>query len=388
MRKPCVSLEPDDVCMSALKALAARLRPAATPSTCGLIGVHFSKDKLHMVQLERSGDGNVRLRASASLPLIGGRTELLTSTAAIRTMIRRALKGGNFRGRRVISTLPLEHVKLMSISYPAVTPDAEPGAIATLMADRIEGQLSDYVIDYVPVRTSIRDGERLCIVAISRREHVVAYLDTLSQAGLGVEALEVAPLSVRRLVESMSSSSNIENVLAISTSDDTTYLTLVSGRRLLANQEVDFGEKQLVTAIVRALDIPIDVAQDLLRQNGLRTTSTGPQPGDSNADLAIGKTLLEIVRPEFLKLVNEIERAFLYAASESYGAGAKRICLFGGLARWDGADELLSSLVNVPVDRLRADLLPFDLGANESGASAGEIAVASGLALWGLGDDD
>jgi Tfp pilus assembly PilM family ATPase len=378
--------------MSALKALAARLRPAAGPSSCGLIGVHFSEDKLHMVQLERSHDG-VQLRASASLPLVAGRNELLASTAATRTLIRRALKGGRFRGRRVISTLPLEHVKLMSISYPAVSPDAEPAAIANLMADRVEGQLSDYVIDYVPVRTSIRDGERLCIVAISRRERVIAYLDALTHAGLSVEALEVAPLSVRRLIESMSSSSNIENVLAINTSADMTYLTLVSGRRLLSNQEVEFGELQLISAIARALDIPTGAAQDLLLQNGLRATNTDSAPGDTNADLAIGTTLLEIVRPEFVKLVNEIERAFLYAASESYGTDTRRICLFGGLARWDGADELLSSLVNIPVDRLRADLLPFNNPGtqalpDESGEAAAELAIASGLALWGFGNDD
>lgn len=371
--------------MSALKALAAKLRPAARPH-CGLIAVHFSQHKLHLLQLERGS--SLRIRSTISLPLITRRQQLLSSPKATQTLLRRALKQGNFKGKRVISTLPFEQVKLMSISHPAVSPDAEPASIASLMADRVEGELSDYVIDYVPVRTSIRDGERLCIVAVSRREQVIAYLDTLSGAGLAVEALEVAPLSVRRLLESMSTTSNIENVLAISMGQDVTYLTLISGRRLLANQEVSFGGNQLVATIAETLDVSPDVARSLLNENGLRA---GPAAGN-NSDLGIGQTLLEIVRPEFVKLVRQIERAFLYAASESYGSGVNRICLFGGLTRWDGADDLLGSLVKMPVEKFGAARLPFQLdgleGTRSDDETAAELAVAAGLALWGMKNDD
>ena len=373
--------------MSALKALAAKLRPAARPD-CGLIAVHFSNRKLHLLQLERGT--SLGLRSTVSLPLVTRREELLASPTATQTLLRRAMKQGNFKGKRVISTLPLEQVRLMSISHPAVSPDAEPASIAHLMADRVEGDLSDYVIDYVPVRTSIRDGERLCIVAVSRREQVLAYLDTLSGAGLAVEALEVAPLSVRRLLESMSTTSNIENILAINMGQDVTYLTLISGRRLLANQEVSFGGNQLVATIAQTLDVSPDVARSLLSENGLSATAEGSTT-ENNSDLGIGKTLLEIVRPEFMKLVREIERAFLYAASESYGSGVNRICLFGGLTRWEGADELLGSLVQMPVEKLGAARLPFDLDEKEgrsTNKAAAELAVPAGLALWGMTGDD
>lgn len=374
--------------MSALKALAAKLRPSAR-ANCGLVAVHFSNRKLHLLQLERRP--SLQLRSTVSLPLVTRRQELLASPKATRTLLRRAMKQGNFKGKRVISTLPLDQVRLMSISHPAVSPDAEPASIASLMADRVEGDLSNYVIDYVPVRTSIRDGERLCIVAVSRREQVIAYLDTLSNAGLAVEALEVAPLSVRRLLESMSTTSNIENVLAINMGQDVTYLTLISGRRLLANQEVAFGGNQLVATIAKTLDVSPDVARSLLDDNGLRTVEESHTP-ENNSDLGIGKTLLEIVRPEFMKLVREIERAFLYAASESYGSGVNRICLFGGLTHWEGADELLGSLVQMPVEKLGAARLPFKFdrtdGTRSADKAATELAVPAGLALWRMNGDD
>ena len=376
--------------MSALQKIANRFRPAAGPAGSGLIGAHFSLSKLHLVQLDRTPPGALALRAHASEPFIDGRQQVLSSRKAVKTLVKRALKQAPFSGRRIISTMPIEHVKLMSISYPASSPDAEPATIAGLMNDRVEGDLADYVIDYVPVRTSIRDGERLCIVAVSKRDHVMSYLNTLNHAGLQVEALEVAPLSVRRLIECMSSPSNIENTLAINTGKQSTYLTLISGRRLLANQEIDFGEAQVVDAISKTLDISEAVAADLLASNGLDSSSAGSR--QEVDDLSISGTLLEIVRPAFLKLVREIERAFLYAASESYGQAGKRVFLFGRLTQWAGADTVLDSLLGLPVQRMSEDLLPFDSGEESIGMmnhqSAAEISVASGLALWGMNTHD
>ena len=371
--------------MQALRHVVQRIRPVAAPT--GLIAAHFSQHELQLLQLRGCGS-ELAIQASASLPFVGERDEFLASRKAVRTLIQRGLKAAPFRGRKTISTLPFEHVKLMSISYPAGPAGKEEETIASLMAERVEGDLSDYVIDYVPVRTSIRDGERLCLVAVSPREQVIAYLDTLRAAGLQPEALEVAPLSIRRLVERMSSPSNIENVLAITTGLDTTYLTLISGRRLLANQAMPFGVSRLIDSICDALDVSPDVANELLTKNGLGEGTGSKHPPTD--DIAIGATLLEIVRPAFVDLVNEIERAFLYAASESYGQATKRIYLFGSLAKWPGADRLVTALTQIPVETMRFGLMPFDIdpAAIENGESPAGLSVAAGMALCGFGEHD
>lgn len=370
--------------MQALQHVVQRIRPVAAPA--GLIAAHFSQHQLQLLQLRGSGS-DLAIQASVSLPFVGQRDDFLASRNAVKTLIRRGLKAAPFRGRKTISTLPFEHVKLMSISYPAGPAGKEEQTIAALMVERVEGNLSDYVIDYVPVRTSIRDGERLCLVAVSPRDQVIAYLDTLRSAGLQPEALEVAPLSIRRLVERMSTPSNIENVLTITTGLDTTYLTLISGRRLLANQAIPFGVSRLIGSICDALDVSPEVANELLIKNGLGEASASKQPAD---DIAIGATLLEIVRPAFVDLVNEIERAFLYAASESYGQATKRIYLFGNLAGWPGADRLVTTLTQIPVETMRIDLLPFDVdpATIDNSQSPAGLSVAAGLALCGFTEHD
>ena len=371
--------------MQALQHVVQKFRPVAAPA--GLIGAHFSQHRLQLLQLRGSGS-ELAVQASVSLPFVGHRDDFLASRKAVKTLIRRGLKAAPFRGRKTISTLPFEHVKLMSISYPAGPAGKEEDTIAALMAERVEGDLSDYVIDYVPVRTSIRDGERLCLVAVSPRDRVIDYLDTLRSAGLQPEALEVAPLSIRRLIERMSSPSNIENVLVITTGLDATYLTLISGRRLLANQEIPFGVSRLIGSICDALDVSPTVANELVTKNGLGDISPSEHPAAD--DIAIGATLLEIVRPAFVDLVNEIERAFLYAASESYGQATKRIYLFGSLAGWPGADRLVTSLTQIPVETMRFDLMPFDVdpAVIANSESPAGLSVAAGLALCGFTEHD
>lgn len=374
--------------MNALKNIADQLRPRSQAAGYGLIGAHFSRSRLHLVQLQRDRSGSVALSAHASEPLATDREQIIRSPAAVKTVLRRALKQASFRGKRVITTMPREYVRLISISYPAVAPEAEAATIAGLMADRVAGNLSDYVIDYVPVRTSVRDGERLCMVAVSRRDDVLPYLDALAGAGLTVEALEVSPLSLRRLVASMSSPDNIENTLVIDIARESTHLTLLSGRRLLATQGVEFGTDPLIELVSTSLGVPNEVARDLLARNGLGANA--PETGGADSDTDIGHTILEIVKPRFLKLVDAIERAFLYASSESYGQANKRIYLFGDMERWTGADELLCTLTKLPVHILNTDLLPFATDGNDMDGSPcpGGLAIASGLALWELPGDD
>ena len=370
--------------MIALKNIARTFRTNSVTARTGMIGVHFSERALHLLQLKR-GEGSLSLQACASAAFVGERQDFTESPKAVRTLMRRVLKDAPFRGRTAISTLPLEHAKLMSVSYPAVPADSEPATIFNLMADRVEGDLSDYVIDYVPVRTSVRDGERLCLVVVARRDRVLLYLETLAAAGFRVEALEVAPLSIRRLVEGLSSVSSIENVLVCNTGYETTHLTLISGRRLLANQTVPFGQQHILKAVAESLDITEQVAADLIGTNGLEAVPV-------EDDIGVSATLVEIVRPAFLRLVEEIDRAFLYAASESYGQAAKRIFMLGALSNWSGADRLLETLTSIPVSRVSLDVLPFDADANFAPVTnvrtAADVSVAAGLALHGLLHDD
>ena len=374
--------------MSALRQWIERRRPASNASAYGPIGVHFTQEHLHLVQLETHGDGGIGVRCRESLTYPGTRAELTASPAAVRKLLRRAVRAGKFRGRNVVSAMPPEQVRVMSLSYPASATGNEAGRIAKLMSDRVDGALSDYVIDYVPVRMSARDGDRLALVAVSRLEHVNNYLDGLESAGLHVDFLEIGPLAIKRLIEAAPALSRQDNVVVVNVGNTTSHLTTIAGRRLLADQEVQFGNELILNAIAEALDLATYVAKDLVLKNSLDPARKSAEGLDGDYDTDVTATLVEIVKPEFLRLAREIDRAFLFAESESHGDGREKIFIAGGMARWPGVAALLGSLARMPVESLGRDQMPFASNPESmetlSDQQAAEISTAVGLALRGM----
>ncbi len=378
--------------MSALSQWIDRRRPTPKSVAFGPIGVYITQNHVHLVQLETLADGTIGVRARESLTYPGTRAELLATPAAIRKLVRRAMRSGNFRGRSVVSAIPPEQVRVMSVSYPASAAKSEAGSIAQIMADRVDGALSDYVIDYVPIRMGSRDGNRLALVATSRLEHVNTYLDCLASAGLRVDFLEIGPLAIKRLVEFGPALNRMDNILVINIGDTTSHLTTISGQRLLADQALQFGEKSILDAIAKPLDLPTNVAKDLMLKNGLDSARNRTGEVDDDFDAETSAILVEIIKPEFLKLVREIERAFLFAESESQGDGQRRIFIVGGMALWPGAAALLSSLAKMPVEILGCDHMPFADNAASvaelTDPEAAEMSTAVGLALRGMSADE
>ncbi len=378
--------------MSALRQWVERPRSASRASTYGPIGVYFTPEHLHLLQLETLDDGGIGLRSRASLTYPGTRAELMASPAAVRKLVRRAMRASKFRGKNVVSAMHSDQVRVMSLTYPANAPGSVAGSIAKLMADRVDGALSDYVIDYVPIRMSSRDGDRIALVVVSRLGHVINYLESLGSAGLHVDFLEIGPLAIKRLIESGPASDQKDNVIVINVGDTTSHLTTISGRRLLADQEVQFGDQLILNAIAKPLDLATSVAKDLVFTNGLDPARKSSEGLDSAYDTDVAATLVEIVRPEFLKLVREIDRAFLFAESESHGDGRKRIFIVGGIARWPGVAALLGSLAGMPVESLGRDQMPFASNPESmetlSDQQAAEMSTAVGLALRGMLSDE
>ena len=378
--------------MSALSQWIDRRRVVPKTVAFGPIGVYITQNHIHLVQLETLADGTIGIRAQESLTYPGVRAELISAPAAIRKLVRRAMRSGNFRGRAVVSAMPPEHVRIMSVSYPANAATSEAGSIAQLMADRVDGALSDYVIDYVPVKMGSRDGNRLALVAISRLEHVNSYLDCLASAGLHVDFLEIGPIAIKRLVQFGPASKQIDNVLVIDIGDTTSHLTTISGHQLLADQELQFGEKRVLEALAKPLDLPTNIAKELMLKNGLDSARNSIGEVDDDFDAETSAILVEIIKPEFLKLVREIERAFLFAESESQGDGQRKIFIVGGMALWPGAAALLSSLARIPVEILGCDHMPFakDTASVETltDQQAAEMSTAVGLALRGMSADE
>lgn len=372
-----------------MSVLANRLIKTAWRSNStriGAIGLDLSLTELHLVQLEASTDGRISLHATASVPYPESRDTLLASPKLLRSLIRQAMKVDRFQGKQIVTTLPAGDTRIIPVSYHVEEGKSDATVLLNLLSERIDGELGDYVIDYMPVRSDESAADRLAIVALAKREAVLGYLEVLRKAGLETRRLEIGPAAIRRLVGAMSPEGRHENVVAINFGRQATYITVVSGNRLLFDQEVRFGESGLLEKIAAELDMPVDSVRALVDSNNI---APGPVPVNAGAgEIDVAGTLQEIIKPMLQGLTEEINRVMVYTASQTHGEAVSRIYLMGSLARWRGMDDLLNSLVKLPVETIPDPLKSFGRQDKPSGTrhARPEIAVATGLALGGFDD--
>lgn len=366
--------------MIALRNVTSRFLKGPTHRTVGPIGVHFARDAIHLVQLTNDQDNQKSLLAATNIPLSD------TSGATQRNLkreLRKTLSKHRFRGTNVVSTMPPNKVRIFSVSFPSSSM-SEAQSVLKAATERCGHDLSEYVVDYIPVRTQGRESDRLALVAVCSRQDVLEFLKTLDGLGFSVEGLEIGPVAIRRMVSAIVQHDHTQSTLVINFGDERSFLTTLSNRRLLADQTIEFGEKSLIDKLAKTLDMPDRMIRQLVTKTGLQSTTSSDGPGDIVNDTSIFNTVIEIVKPELLKLVDHIRRACLFAASETRGNTTNKIFILGSLARWTGAAELLSELTHMSVQTMPSPHEVFgDIEAHNNSFGT-DYTVATGLALRGI----
>jgi type IV pilus assembly protein PilM len=371
--------------MGRLVGGAARFARSGRSGRVGPIGLDIGLESLNLVQLRFGADGSIGLRASACVQHTPDRDSLLAAPVAFKARLAEALRSQPFAGRRVVTALPAQAVRILPVPYNISGGRSDAAAIAQVLRERLDSDLSRYVIDYMPVRGDVNASERLALVAVAQRDAVIAHLELLRKAGLEVLALEIGPSAIMRLITTLSQPDSRQNQLVINFGETTSYLTVVSGRRLLQDQEAAFGEQAVLGQIATALQVSHEEARVLVGRYGLGALPTRSVAGD---DSDVAQTLVEIIKPRLLHLVDEINRVLIYTASETHGASVGHIHLLGSLARWPGIEGLLQSMVEIPVGALDDPLGLFASPNGDTDRRGLALAIATGLALRGMRKDE
>ena len=213
---------------------------------------------------------------------------------------------------------------------------------------------------------------------------------------LRVDAIDIVPAALRRLALRFSSE-RIESTLVLNCGEESSDLTVISGRRLLLYRELSFSMQQTLEQLCTSLDLTENDVTAMISKYGIyrpdsaadAASEQSAAPAPSAAYEEITQTISQIAKPGFYAMAEHIDKAAIYTASKSRGSGIDRVYLLGPIARWPGAAELLGSLVSYPVQLLDIhELFPSerDHDAIVGLESDTELALAAGLALRGLGD--
>ncbi len=335
----------------------------------GSIGLDFAPDRMHVVQLERDPNDNVTALATESFDYPDGRDECLASRETLGKFMRNAFRRSGVHGFKVHTVMPGEQVRTFPLSFNVDPGHTEDQALLAILGERLEGPLDQYVIDYMPIRGESEDRSRLAVVVVVDREHVIDFLERLRSCGLDVQALEVQSSALRRLTTSFSGEQH-RNLVLVNFGETKSDLTLISGRRMIFNQELAFGEERLIEVLARSLSISPDEARATVNRYGLVSN-------DEEA-AEISHTLCEIVRPIFQVLVEQLNRAFIFAAAEDRGNTVDEIYVAGSLGGWKGTAALLDEMLSTPVSMIPNPVKHWEEPWRP------ELAVALGLAMRDL----
>ena len=373
--------------MTILQKLRRKAASSAKPAGPGLIGLDIGSDHLHMCQIRPLEHGRFSITAKASIEFDGSRDELLAAPKKLKGLIGGALKSKKFKGKKIVALMPWNDVKIILLTYKASVSDVD-AEVVKMLSKRIDGPIDDYVVDYVPVRSKPGDEEHMVVATLADKEKVNTLLQALIGCGLEVDSLDIAPTALRRIVSALYTGHAADNVLMIHSYRDESYLTVISGRRLLFNQSVAFGETMLLERIAHELDISSSQALALVLDNGLQKQMLAQAVGtESESDVCA--TLLEIVKPCFLDLVNEINRVLVFTASETHGVPVSRVCLLGSVAHWPGAQEVLLTMLDFDTPNGQTEFTQVFEDEDENtripwSGLFSDISIAMGLALRGL----
>ena len=365
--------------MRPLRALQRRFMRRSVYS----IGLQMSLEAMHLVQLRAAARGPAFL-AAASVSYGCALEEVLANPRRLRTLVKQAFSDQPFRGRHVVACMPSHYVKTLVVSYTLAEGESDADAIVKELRGRLDGDIDDWVFDFVPVRQAGLDSPRReALVAVAENARVAGYLDLLAGAGLDVIAVDIGPTALTRVISRLCSTTegNFQNLLLINFGSLSSFVTVFWGRRLMLDRPIAFAEQRLLERLRTVMDIPDAMARRLLLERGF-AHAQGAGAWDE-----IGAALEEVLHPEFAVLKAEVTKTLIYTASRTRGKTVDKIYLVGSVARYPGIAELLTESLSMPVEVLDPfSIFPhpwtperkLPLHAHPSAA------VATGLALRGV----
>lgn len=358
--------------------LANIVRKKESSIKCGPIGVDFGHNGLRMVQF-RDNDGSLELHACTHISV---NDELRASRGQLYTLIKKQLKEHRFVGREIVTCIQPEDVKIMMLSFMHQNDKKDEEMIVQRIAERVDDNIESYVIDYMMVRPEASNAqERSVLVALADHDEVIDYLESLRKAGLAVKVLEIEPAAVRRLISLKHGADQDANLMTISMGHTQTYITVLSGRRLIYERDIDFGEVQLIAMLCKELEINEHEVRSMLERGNLHDSA-----GEEHEHAPFTNAFYSVLKPLFMELVEDINRALIYAASETRGLPVKHVYLTDRVATWYGIESFINTLIEVPVSVL-SPFEGFDKAEMFQASSGPLSAVVTGLALYGLDEN-
>jgi type IV pilus assembly protein PilM len=304
----------------------------------------------------------------------------------VREALEEFLSRNEVKGDRVAISVAGQSGLTRFIKLPPVEKKKIPDIVKYEARQQIPFALEDVVWDYQPlVGTSEDDGYALDTevgLFAMKRDQVSRFLQPFEEAGIDVEIVQLAPLSIYNYVcfDRFGNLATVtdgdgktnDSVVVISLGTDTTDLVITNGNRVW-QRNIPIGGSHFTKALSKGLRLTFAKAEHLKR-NAMKAEDP--------------KAVFQAMRPVFSDLVAEIQRSLGFFSSNNRDVRLGEVIVLGNAVKLPGLQRYLSQ-------NLDQKVMPVNEFANLVGGSVAAtqqftenqltFPVAYGLCVQALG---
>jgi type IV pilus assembly protein PilM len=255
----------------------------------------------------------------------------------IRDALQQFVSRNDLTGEQVAIAVPGQSGLARFIKLPPVERKKIPDIVKYEARQQIPFALEDVVWDYQPLVGSEDEGyaiETEVGLFAMKRDQVARHLKPLEEAGIDVEIIQLAPLSIynfvcfdRLNVEGAYDPANPpQSTVIISLGTDTTDLVITNGYRVW-QRSIPIGGNHFTKALTKELKLTFAKAEHLKR-NAMKAENP--------------KAVFQAMRPVFSDLVAEIQRSIGFFTSNNRNAKLGEMIALGNPMKLPGLQRFLS----------------------------------------------
>ncbi len=343
------------------------------------IGLDIGHRSLKMVQLAH-GEDKPKVLAARRIPVAANEGDPREQEKAIVAAIQCLLADGRFRGRNVVSALPIDKIKITSLRLAEAEMDQADKILRQEAAERFDLDPAKDAIDYL-LAGSVRQGEEVkseYILFAVDNEIVNTHLRLLEEAGLTPTAIDAAPCALFRTFErTMRRQADRERTI-IFIDIGHRYTTVVFGRggEICLVKPIAIGMAQFNDEVASALGLAAPEAESFR----LRLQK------DDSLDAATRRLVVDALNVTSEQLAGEVSLCLRYYTVTFRGKRVERAVVAGGGAYEQVLRDVLRRHLSVEVE-VAEPLRGFEVDpeqiADAGPTGCADLALAVGLSLKG-----
>ena len=341
------------------------------------IGLDIGTSAVRAAEVQVKG-GNVRLLRFGQVGLPPGAVVdgQVVDDVAVTAALKALWKGAKLKGTKVMLGVANQHVSVRQATLPWMPPDEFATSLRFQAADLVPIPIDSAVVDFVPVRETQKDNERLYsgLLVVASQDVILDAIAVAKAAGLSVVGVDLSAFAVMRaVVRPEAVAGQPEAIVDIGAR--VTHVVIHQDGVPLFVRVLLTGGLDVTRALCESLNIDMAAAELLKRSAGHDLSANGDA---ARAALAAAMA----------RLVEEVRGSLDYYQASTPGPHVGRIVLSGGASQAHGLALMLSQHHQIPVVAARPfatlDTTPTGLSPVQIAFAESSAAVPVGLALGGV----